>query len=63
LTKRKTDEAATVSFEGGAMMSMNCDGYFFEKSFDDLSLREIVYLLSPKGFTDKSFRILLPVVW
>jgi hypothetical protein len=41
---------------------MNCDGYCFEKSFDDLSLREIVYLLPPREFADKSFRILLPVV-
>jgi hypothetical protein len=41
---------------------MNCDGYCFEKSFDNLSLREIAHLLSPEEFTDKSFRILLPVV-
>lgn len=45
-------------------MSIDCDGYCFEESFDDLSLREIVHLLSPEESTDKGFRILLPaVVW
>ena len=44
------------------MTSMNCDGYCFEESFDDLSLQEVVHLLSPEEFKNKSFRILLLAV-